>query len=156
MQILTKAYFLFQNQQLTSLTTWQTMTIWERDKKTYHLLQHFMWHDQPINSIDIYHNQYKSTLSDTCPYLPQSLLRRICSVPPSFKGTRKRTRNEEDTEQERTKHVKKAIWEQTSQMAAIFQEDRLCKKLSYLPQTILFIYTQVLDLVFLLQLAQGI
>lgn len=115
-----------------------------------------MYGERRTEAIIIYPAQYPPYSFWSLTTLPQSPLRRICSVPPSFKGTRKRTRNEEDTEQERTKHVKKAIWEQTSQMAAIFQEDRLCKKLSYLPQTILFIYTQVLDLVFLLQLAQGI
>ena len=38
-------------------------------------------------------------------YLPQSLLRRICSVSSSNKGTQKRRRNEGDTEQIRSKWV---------------------------------------------------
>ena len=39
--------------------------------------------------------------------LPQSLLRRICFVTPSNKGTQKRRKNEEGTKEERTKGVHK-------------------------------------------------
>ena len=39
--------------------------------------------------------------------LPQSLLRRICFVTPSNKGTQKRRKNEEGTKVERTKGVQK-------------------------------------------------
>ena len=40
-------------------------------------------------------------------YLPESLLRRICFVTPSNKGTQKRRKNEEGTKEERTKGVQK-------------------------------------------------
>ena len=39
--------------------------------------------------------------------LPESLLRRICFVTPSNKGTQKRRKNEEGTKEERTKGVQK-------------------------------------------------
>ena len=39
--------------------------------------------------------------------LPESLLRRICFVTPSNKGTQKRRKNEQGTKEERTKGVQK-------------------------------------------------
>ena len=52
----------------------------------------------------------KKFLSHSCPYLtpfypPQTLLRRICFVTPSNKGTQKRRKNEQGTKEERTKWV---------------------------------------------------
>ena len=51
-------------------------------------------------------------LSNAPSYLPQSLLRRICFVTPSNKGTQKRRKNEQGTKKERTKPLSRRLWGQ--------------------------------------------
>ena len=46
------------------------------------------------------------------PYLPQTFLRRICSVSSSNKGTQKRRKNEQGTKKERTKPLSGRLWGQ--------------------------------------------